>query len=519
MAGRSTQDGLSRRDFIRVTAAGAAAAALPGRITAGDIAGTERRPNVIVLFDDQLRSDACSLFGGRNITTPNIDRLATQGVTFNNATSVCPLCTPFRGMLQTGRYPTHSGLVLNWVEVNPHQRNIAHVLDDAGYHTGFIGKWHLAAGRQKKSGYHYRNAEERQKAENAAQAYAQENPETEYVPPGAARLGYEHWQAYNFHGAFKDYWYYENQPVKKRRSGFETDIQIDQAIEFIKGEKDSTRPFFLMVAPHPPHQPWQPAMCPDGYLSKIPTELQWLPNVPQDYHYRKNPEAARCYYAMAKNMDDNLGRLMAFLDSSGLTENTILIFTADHGEMLGSHGREQKMVPYAEAVNIPLIVRWPGHVPAGVRTDVLHTPMDHFPTLCRLAGLDAPGDLDGLDLSETLLKGTKPDRNEILMANYVSNWDFFDSGTDYPEWRGVRTERHTYVKWLSGKEELYDNQEDRYQMRNLAEAGQDLPTMQKLRSRLKDLLAEAHDTFMPGTGYAEWYDAQRNLVRTGLGPI
>jgi arylsulfatase A-like enzyme len=187
--------------------------------------------------------------------------------------------------------------------------------------------------------------------------------------------------------------------------------------------------------------------------------------------------------------------------------------------MLGSHGREQKMVPYAEAVNIPLIVRWPGHVPAGVRTDVLQTPMDHFPTLCRLAGLDAPGDLDGRDLSATLLEGTKPDRNEILMANYVSNWDFFDSGTDYPEWRGVRTERHTYVKWLSGKEELYDNQEDRYQMRNLAEAGRDLPTMQKLRSRLKDLLAEAHDTFMPGTGYAEWYDAQRNLVRTGLGPI
>jgi hypothetical protein len=105
------------------------------------------------------------------------------------------------------------------------------------------------------------------------------------------------------------------------------------------------------------------------------------------------------------------------------------------------------------------------------------------------------------------------------MANYVSNWDFFDSGTDWPEWRSVRTERYTYVKWLTGKEELYDNQEDPYQMRNLAEARQDLPTMQKLRSRLKDLLADAHDTFMPGTGYADWYDEQRNLLRTGLGPV
>jgi arylsulfatase A-like enzyme len=276
MAGSLTQDNLSRRDFIRVTAAGAAAAALQGRVAVSEAADAAdgkaaRRPNVIVLFDDQLRSAACSLFGGRNITTPNIDRLATQGVTFSNATSICPLCTPFRGMLQTGRYPTHTGLVLNWVEANPHLRDIAHVLDDAGYHTGFIGKWHLAAGFRKKSGYHMRNAEERERVDKSEQAYIRENPETEYVPAGPARLGYKHWQAYNFHCDFKDYWYYENQPVKRRRPGFETDIQIDQAIEFIKSEKGSKRPFFLMIAPHPPHPPWQPNMCPEGYVAKVPT--------------------------------------------------------------------------------------------------------------------------------------------------------------------------------------------------------------------------------------------------------
>ncbi len=127
-----------------------------------------RRPNVIVLFDDQLRAAACSLYGGRNITTPNIDRLATQGVTFSNATSICPLCTPFRGMSHMGRYPTHTGLVPNWVEANPRQRDIAHVFHDAGYHTGFIGKWHLAAGRRKKAGYHYRNPNERERAEKAS---------------------------------------------------------------------------------------------------------------------------------------------------------------------------------------------------------------------------------------------------------------------------------------------------------------------------------------------------------------
>lgn len=504
---------------MRMTAAGAAATALSGHIAANEIPGTSSKPNVIVLFDDQLRAAACSLYGGRNITTSNIDRLASQGTTFDNATSSCPLCTPFRGMLQTGRYPTHTGLVLNWVEANPRLRDIAHVFGDAGYHTGFIGKWHLAAGYQKKAGYHTRTAEDRENIQKACQAYLRENPEPEFVPPGPARLGYDHWQAYNFHGSFNDYWYYEDKPAKLHRPGFETDIEIDQAIEFLQGAKDSKRPFFLMVAPHPPHPPWQSEICPKGYLEQVPTELEWPSNVPQDFRYRKDPEAARCYYAMAKNMDDNLGRLMAFLDRSGLAENTILVFTADHGDMLGSHGRENKMVPYAEAVNIPLIVRWPGHIPAGVRTNVLHTPMDHFPTLCRLAGLDAPADLDGRDLSKTLLEGAKSGRDAILMANYVSHWDFFDSGTDWPEWRGVRTERFTYVKWLTGKEELYDNQEDPYQMRNLAEAGHDLPTLQKLRSRLKDLMTEAHDTFLPGTAYADWYDDQRNLVRTGLGPV
>lgn len=445
MAEESTQERSSRREFLRVTAAGVAATAagaLSGRVVASETAGASQRPNVIVLFDDQLRASACSLYGGRNIDTPNIDRLASQGITFNNATSSCPLCTPFRGMLQTGRYPTHTGVVLNWVEVNPRLRNIAHVFGDAGYHTGFIGKWHLAAGFRKKSGYHVRTAEEGKKADEASQAYQRENPEPEYVPPGPARLGYNHWQAYNFHSSFNHYYYYEDRPVRQHRPGFETDIEVDQAIDFFKGEKDSKQPFFLMVAPHPPHPPWRPDMCPKGYVDKVPAELHWRPNVPHNFRYRKDTLPPRCYYAMAKNMDDNLGRLMAFLDSSGLAENTIVVFTADHGEMLGSHGRANKMVPYAEAVNIPLVVRWPRRVPAGVRTDVLHTPMDHFPTLCRLAGLDAPHDLDGHDLSKTLLDGTKPDRDAILMANYVSHWDFFDSGTKWPEWRGVRTALH-----------------------------------------------------------------------------
>jgi arylsulfatase A-like enzyme len=145
--------------------------------------------------------------------------------------------------------------------------------------------------------------------------------------------------------------------------------------------------------------------------------------------------------------------------------------------------------------------------------------MDHMPTLCRLVGLDVPGTADGVDLSRVLLGGKTIDRDAVLMANYVSNWDYFDSGTRWPEWRGVRTARYTYAKWLTGQEELYDNLDDPCQMRNLAKGQQHLPVLRKLRGRLKDLLADAHDDFQPGTAYADWYDDERNLIRTGLGPV
>jgi arylsulfatase A-like enzyme len=226
----------------------------------------------------------------------------------------------------------------------------------------------------------------------------------------------------------------------------------------------------------------------------------------------------RCYLAMAKNVDDNIGRLIDYLDRTGLAQNTIVVFTSDHGEMHGSHGRLNKMVPYAEAIDIPLIVRWPERLHPGM-TDALATPMDLLPTLAGLAGIGVPRDVDGIDLSDAMQGPTRGGREEILLANYSSHWDYFQSGTNWPEWRGVRTARYTYCKWLAGSEELYDNQEDPYQMINLAQGRQELPMLKRMRNTLKELLVAAHDDFQPGTSYADWYDEERNLVRTGLGPV
>ncbi len=505
---------MNRRQFLQAAGVGAASiVSLGPKCLSAQRQSTQRpRPNVLVIFDDQLRADACSIYGGKNIETPNIDLLAGQGVRFTNATSLCPLCTPFRGMLQTGRYPTHSGLVLNWVEANPNQRCIAHVFKDAGYHTGFIGKWHLSAGNLKKAGKYEPNQE-------AIQAYAKENPNTEFTPPGPSRLGYDHWEAFNFHATFHNWWFYRDAPQKIVMPGYETDGETDLAIKFMQKNKDSGKPFFLMMAPHPPHPPFGIPHVPEGYLERIPEQLHWSPNVPGNHPRRKNQLQARCYYAMAKNVDDNVGRIMKFLDSSGLADNTIVVFTADHGEQHGSHNRVNKMVPYAESVNIPLIIRWPDKVPAGTTSDELYSPMDHIATLCGMLGLRPADTSDGIDLSRAVLGKGKVNRDEALMMNYVSHWDYFQSGTSWPEWRGVRTKQYTYAKWLTGQEELYDNAGDPYQMNNLAEGQKDLPRLRKMRKALKDLLAQAHDDFLPGTRYADWYDDERNLIRTALGPV
>jgi arylsulfatase A-like enzyme len=513
---------MDRRAFLRLAGAGTALAALPGcggletRVAARAPTSTsgpaQAKPNVLFIFDDQLRADVCGVYGGRNITTPNIDRMANQGVTFTNSVSSCPLCTPYRGMVQTGRYPTHSGIIMNFVEAN-HAQNpncMADVFGAAGYETGFIGKWHLSSGWRREEGLYTPNAQ-------AVAAYQSKNPETEYVAPSPGRLGYGFWQAFNFHADFNNYYYYENEPVRLYSGKYETDTETDQAIALMEMCRQFDRPFLVNVAPHPPHPPFDPGYIPAGYLDKVPQSVWWSPNVPAN-NPRSDAEM-RYYLAMAKNMDDNLGRILDYLDSSGLSNNTIVVFTADHGEMHGSHGRLNKMVPYAESMNIPLIVRWPDHIPAGVRVDAPQTPMDHLPTLCGLAGLPIPHEVDGADLSDVLLGTSHGNRDEVLIGSYTSDWDFCQTGTSFPEWRGVKSKQYTYWRWLAGGEELYDNLADPYQMDNLAADGKQPEILGRLRSRMAELLAEAHDDFRPGTGYGEWYDDRRNLVRTALGPV
>ncbi len=504
--------GLNRREFVGALGGAALGACADSAQT------VSKRPNILFIFDDQLRADVCGVYGGHDIETPHIDRLASEGVRFTNGWSTYPLCTPYRGMLQTGRYPTHSGIFCNWTQTNTdlNEQCLAQVFADGGYQTGFIGKWHLAAAGRKYEDL-YVDPYNGDYAKRAADGDA--FPDPEFVPPGPDRLGYQHWEAYNFHVSFNNYWFYRDEPTKIFSEKYESDTETDQAIAYMESRGNDEQPFFLMVAPHPPHNPFRVSHNPPGYLEQIPETLHDSPNVPEDHPRRTDPFERRCYLAMCKNMDDNLGRILDFLDSSRLAQDTIVIFTADHGEQHGSHNLINKMAPYNESVNVPLIVRWPGHTEAGSVRDDIYSGLDHMPTLCALAGLNAPETADGIDMSEAVLGARGADREPALMMNYSSHWDYFQTQTLWPEWRAVRDPQFTYIKWLSGKEELFDNLEDPYQMRNLAEGGQDLPRMNRMREQMAGLLAEAHDEFLPGTAYAEWFDNERNLVRNALGPV
>ena len=482
---------ISRRSFLGASACAAAAAPAPAR------------PNVLFYFADQVRGCELGYNGGQNVPTPNIDRLARQGMLFTNAISSCPLCTPYRAMVQTGRWPTLSGGVMNWINLPSTGQSLGDVFARAGYDTGFIGKWHLAAGLRAGS---LKRAEP-----------VKPKPESEYVPPGPARLGYHYWAAYNFHANFAKAFYYRDTPERLIMPRYETDAETDLAIEFLRGRTASGKPFFLTVAPHPPHPPWRPEQTPPGYLDRVPKELHWRANVKCRKEGPLNDP--RCYMAMLANVDDNLGRLLKFLEESGLAGNTIVVFTTDHGEMLASQGRYNKMAPYAEAVDIPLMVRWPGRVPAGAKSDVLFTPMDHLATLASLCGLSVPSIVNGMDFSPHVLGRRGPERDAALMMNFVSHWDFPETNTEWPEWRGVRTKQYTYVRWLNGAEELYDNLADPRQLRNLFDGRRAPEAVTRLRARLKDLLQESHDDFPPGAAYADWYTPERDLIRNGLGPL
>lgn len=469
-----------------------------------------KKPNLIYVFADQLRYQSVGYAGDEKAHTPNIDHFASESVNFMNAVSSTPVCAPYRASLFTGKYTSSTGMVINELRINPHHRCFAHVLNNHGYEVGYIGKWHLWAAQ---AGHHH-------DLQNA------------YVPPGPHRLGFEgYWAGYNFHHEYYGAYYYGDDPQKIELDQYEPDAQTDLAIEYIQKRAKRDKPFALFLSWGPPHDPWQKDNVPEEFYNMFrEVEFTLPPNwrdTPDPYmdqntdpnrwlsYWKQNiPEFLRVYYAMNANLDWNFGRLLQAIEQVGIADDTIVVFTSDHGEMFGANGRVNKLIFYEEACRVPFLVRWPGQIPAGHISDACLGTPDIMPTLLSLMGLPYPDEVEGTDLSDVALgkDGPEPEAAFLQGMGHTFLWK---NGS---EWRGLRDKQFTYAMYRVDQSEcLFDHQNDPLQLTNLINDPKYAPILERFRTMLKSKMTELNDTFEKCTWYRDHWIEDRKIMRAAKG--
>ena len=455
---------------------------------------TDTRPNLVFLFADQLRAGVLPAYGGTAIQTPHLDRLRGEGVQLEHMISTCPVCTPYRAMLNTGRHPQTTSFVINSLRPRHREIGFGDALAHAGYRTAWCGKWHLYTG-----GWPANNV-------------------PDWVPRGRPRLGWQHWRAYNQHMVYfdgpvnssKEDWNFEHW------TGYETDGLNRFGFGFMDGVREAgDGPFALFLSPQQPH--WTPfEWAPQRFYDRLPAEIPPPANVPQEMH-TDWAAGIRNYLAMTLAIDDMAGDLMAYLDEHGLADNTLFVFTSDHGTQGGSHGVDfwAKKNPYEESLRVPLFARMPGRLPAGSACDALTAPVDLMPTILSLLGVPVPRTVEGLDLSDawSAVPGAF-EQDGVFTMNFGDNHDLFRDGQ---EWRGVRTKTRNYARFLDGRRVLHDLGADPLQQRNLVDDPAWAGEAAALEARLREFQRVRADVLQPCSAYAEWFDAFRRPIRNGYG--
>ncbi len=405
------------------------------------------KPNIVYILTDQWRAQAFGYRGDPNVKTPNIDALAARSIDFQNAVSVCPVCTPARASLLTGRFPTTTGMFLNDLYLPAEEATIGKTFKAAGYDTAYIGKWHVD-GHGRAS----------------------------YIPP-ERRQGFDYWKVLECtHEYYKSHYYAGDDPTLRTWEGYDAYDQTRDAQSYIRDHAKGDKPFFLFVGfggPHFPHH-----KSPEELKALYPPEsISLRPNVPpEQYEYTR--AELQGYYAHCTAIDRSVADLFRTIEEAGIADNTIFIFTSDHGDMHGSQGKRshRKQLPWDESACVPFLCHYPA-IHSGGRK--VRTPLninDHFPTLCALAGIDIPATIEGEDLSPVFKGGAEREDRAAMIMSVAP----FGPG-DFVAYRGVRTSRHTYVRDSNGPWLLYDNESDPYQMNNRV----DDPAYREIRDQLE----------------------------------
>lgn len=438
-------------------------------------------PNILWIFGDQHRGQALSILGDPNVSTPNIDRLATEGIHFHRAVATNPWCCPFRFSLTTGRYP-HKGIDRTPPPepLDPGLPTIATLLKKQGYDTTYIGKWHLHG--KSKDGV---------------------GEKTMVVPP-PHRGGFDTWIGYENNNSQYDTWVHGHrhdgsEVPSQRLPGYETDSLTDMFLEEIdRHANNPDTPFFGVLSVQPPHGP--NVAPPEDMARHNPGKIHLRPNVPPvDWVEERAKRDLAGYYAQIENLDRNLGRILTRLRERDMIDNTLVLFFSDHGDCMGSHGCREKSSPWEESIRIPFIIG--GGVPYHKRrfgpVDAQISAVDILPTTLGLAGANIPEDLPGFDYSgyvwseQSVPLPNEPDSCYIQHTQYKRLLD----GVNHP-WRGVVTrDGWKYVCIPGGRFGMWNLNEDPYELNNLAFNQRFDKKLRELQQRLERWIDETEDSF------------------------
>jgi arylsulfatase len=487
--------GMTRRNLLKAAACASSVWARGASVFSAP--ATRSKPNILYLMTDQHRADCLGCAGNKTIQTPNLDSIAAAGVLFPNAYTSTPSCTPARAAILTGLSPWHHGMLGYGRIAGQYPFEMPRALRDAGYYLFGIGKMHWYPQR-KLRGYHGLLVDESGRVETPGFVsdyrlwFKQQAPD---LDPDATGIGWNDYRA-------KAY----ALPERLHPTTWTT----DRAVDFIE-KYDRAEPFLLKVSfarPHSPYDPPQRFM--DMYnVEDMPAPMvgDWAKRYAQhaeppdpslwhgDLGVRQAKESRRAYYASITFIDEQIGRILATLKKRGLYGNTLILFFADHGDMLGDHHLWRKTYAYESSANIPMILRWPKSMGMGQqRGRTLSQPTelrDVLPTFLDTAGAPIPGHLDGKSLLNLVRGNTKDWRPWIDLEHSMCY--------DQDHWNALTDGRVKYIYFAyDGREQLFDLQKDPGELHDLAHEGIHEPMLKDWREHMIKHLSERGEEFVSG---------------------
>jgi arylsulfatase A-like enzyme len=460
-----------------------------------------KQPNILIIYPDQMRYDAMGCAGNPVIKTPHIDRLAREGVQFTESYTSYPICCPFRASMLTGKYAQAHGMTQNHFPLRGDQTFLAQCLRDAGYRTGYVGKWHLEGG-----------------------------PKPGFVPPDR-RFGFEHFVGFNRGHDYQSSIYFDDEGQAYHSKRYEPDYQTDQFMDYIisAASAEDGKPFFGYVSYGPPHFPMQ---MPD-YLRHIyrHDEVPLPPGVPnpelqREFQQHRNEvycggdprsghhshtandtkpkgepeteaeirEFIAEYYGMIHNIDWNVGRILSLLDSLDIADNTMVIFLSDHGDMLGQHGHYCgiKCTAYRAAMQVPLIIRYPARFDAQKTDAMVDVGVDMMPTLLDLCGIAPPDEMQGQSYLPVLDGQAQQARDAIMYQVFTQTGGNPGEFAPYAQ-RGIRTKDWLYVRHKNERVLLFDEHADLHEQNNLVDNPEHTALMDEFDSKIESHMRDTGD--------------------------